>query len=73
MHGSCSFLRQDPGIIMIDEIRDTETAHVAVQAAITGHLVLSTLHTSTPPGPLYISYNYGHSSLPYSSDRWPGS
>ncbi len=48
--GLCSFLRQDPGIIMIDEIRDTETAHVAVQAAITGHLVLSTLHTSDAPG-----------------------
>ena len=41
-----SFLRQDPDIIMVGEIRDTETASIAVQAALTGHLVLSTLHTN---------------------------
>ena len=41
-----SILRQDPDVIMIGEIRDPETAHVAVQAALTGHLVLSTLHTN---------------------------
>jgi len=41
-----SILRQDPDIIMIGEIRDTETAQIAVQAALTGHLVLSTLHTN---------------------------
>lgn len=41
-----SILRQDPNIIMIGEIRDQETAHIAVQAAITGHLVLSTIHTN---------------------------
>lgn len=41
-----SFLRQDPDIIMVGEIRDTETAEIAVQAALTGHLVLSTLHTN---------------------------
>ncbi|MHC4173530.1 MAG: GspE/PulE family protein [Planctomycetota bacterium] len=41
-----SLLRQDPDIIMIGEIRDNETAHIAVQAALTGHLVLSTLHTN---------------------------
>ncbi|MCI2068483.1 MAG: GspE/PulE family protein [Bacilli bacterium] len=41
-----SILRQDPNIIMIGEIRDEETAHIAVQAAITGHLVLSTVHTN---------------------------
>ncbi len=41
-----SILRQDPNIIMVGEIRDEETAHIAVQAAITGHLVLSTLHTN---------------------------
>lgn len=41
-----SILRQDPNVIMVGEIRDEETAHIAVQAAITGHLVLSTIHTN---------------------------
>ncbi len=41
-----TFLRQDPDIIMVGEIRDTETADIAIQAALTGHLVLSTLHTN---------------------------
>ncbi len=50
--GLRSLLRQDPDIIMVGEMRDTETAHVAVQAALTGHLVLSTLHTSDAPGTL---------------------
>ena len=45
-----SILRQDPDIIMIGEIRDAETAHVAVQAALTGHGVLATLHTNDAPG-----------------------
>ena len=45
-----SILRQDPDIIMIGEIRDNETASVAVQAALTGHLVLATLHTNDAPG-----------------------
>ncbi|NLH42385.1 MAG: Flp pilus assembly complex ATPase component TadA [Planctomycetes bacterium] len=45
-----SILRQDPDIIMVGEIRDQETAHVAVQAALTGHLVLATLHTNDAPG-----------------------
>lgn len=44
-----SFLRQDPDIIMVGEIRDTETANIAIRAAITGHLVLSTLHTNDAP------------------------
>lgn len=44
--GLRSILRQDPDIIMVGEIRDTETAHIAIQAAMTGHLVLSTLHTN---------------------------
>jgi len=44
-----SFLRQDPDIIMVGEIRDMETAEIAVQAALTGHLVLSTLHTNDAP------------------------
>ncbi len=45
-----AILRQDPDIIMVGEIRDAETAQVAVQAALTGHLVLSTLHTNDAPG-----------------------
>lgn len=45
-----SVLRQDPDVIMIGEIRDAETAQIAVRAAITGHLVLSTLHTNTAAG-----------------------
>ena len=45
-----SILRQDPDIIMIGEMRDTETARISVQAALTGHLVLSTLHTNTAAG-----------------------
>ena len=45
-----SILRQDPDVIMVGEIRDEETARVAVQAALTGHLVLATLHTNDAPG-----------------------
>ncbi len=45
-----SILRQDPDVIMIGEVRDEETARVAVQAALTGHLVLATLHTNDAPG-----------------------
>ena len=45
-----SILRQDPDIIMVGEIRDEETAQIAIRAAITGHLVLSTLHTNDAPG-----------------------
>ncbi|TET95593.1 MAG: type IV-A pilus assembly ATPase PilB [Candidatus Zixiibacteriota bacterium] len=44
-----SFLRQDPDIIMVGEIRDTETAEIAIRAALTGHLVFSTLHTNDAP------------------------
>jgi type IV pilus assembly protein PilB len=45
-----SFLRQDPDVIMVGEIRDVETADIALKAALTGHLVLSTLHTNDAPG-----------------------
>ncbi|RMF85988.1 MAG: type II/IV secretion system protein, partial [Planctomycetota bacterium] len=45
-----SILRQDPDVIMVGEIRDEDTARVAIQAALTGHLVLSTLHTNNAPG-----------------------
>ncbi|NLD50428.1 MAG: Flp pilus assembly complex ATPase component TadA [Clostridiaceae bacterium] len=48
--GLRSILRQDPNVIMLGEIRDSETAEIAVRAAITGHLVLSTLHTNDAPG-----------------------
>jgi general secretion pathway protein E len=46
-HALRSFLRQDPDVLMVGEIRDRETAEVAIQAALTGHLLLSTLHTNT--------------------------
>lgn len=45
-----SFLRQDPDIILVGEIRDKETANIAVEAALTGHLLISTLHTNDAPG-----------------------
>jgi type IV pilus assembly protein PilB len=45
-----SFLRQDPDIIMVGEIRDQETAQISVEAALTGHLVIATLHTNDAPG-----------------------
>jgi len=50
--GLRSFLRQDPDIIMVGEIRDKETAELAIQAALTGHLVFSTLHTNSSSGAL---------------------
>lgn len=50
--GMRSFLRQDPNIIMVGEIRDNETAELAVQASLTGHLVFSTLHTNSAAGAL---------------------
>jgi len=54
-----SFLRQDPDIIMIGEIRDFETAEIGVKAALTGHLVLSTLHTNDAPGTVSRLLNMG--------------
>ena len=45
-----AFLRQDPDVMMIGEIRDLETAEIAVQASLTGHLVFSTLHTNDAAG-----------------------
>jgi type II secretory ATPase GspE/PulE/Tfp pilus assembly ATPase PilB-like protein len=50
--GLRSILRQDPDVIMVGEIRDLETAEISVQAALTGHLVFSTLHTNDAPGSL---------------------
>ena len=54
-----SFLRQDPDIIMIGEMRDFETAEIAVKAALTGHLVLSTLHTNDAPATINRLLNMG--------------
>jgi type IV pilus assembly protein PilB len=54
-----SLLRQDPDILMVGEIRDEETARLATQAALTGHLVLSTLHTNDAPGAITRLYNLG--------------
>ncbi len=54
-----SFLRQDPDIIMVGEIRDFETAEIAVKAALTGHLVLSTLHTNDTPSTVSRLLNMG--------------
>ena len=54
-----SFLRQDPNIIMVGEIRDFETAEIAVKAALTGHLVLSTLHTNDAPSTVMRLLNMG--------------
>lgn len=48
--GLRAILRQDPDVVMVGEIRDIETAQIAVQASLTGHLVLSTLHTNTAAG-----------------------
>jgi len=49
-NGLRSILRQDPNVIMVGEMRDHETAEIAIQAALTGHLVFSTLHTNDAPG-----------------------
>ncbi|MDO9514112.1 MAG: type IV-A pilus assembly ATPase PilB [Elusimicrobiota bacterium] len=57
--GLKSFLRQDPDIIMVGEIRDTETAEIAINAALTGHLVFSTLHTNDAPGSMTRLNNMG--------------
>jgi type IV pilus assembly protein PilB len=54
-----AIVRQDPDVILVGEIRDRETAEVAIQAALTGHLVLSTLHTNDAPGALIRLQNMG--------------
>src|SRR3546814_19269845 len=54
-----SFLRQDPDIIMVGEIRDLETAEIAIKAAQTGHMVLSTLHTNDAPQTIARLMNMG--------------
>ena len=54
-----SFLRQDPDIIMVGEIRDAETSEIAIKAALTGHLVLSTIHTNDAPSSIHRLINMG--------------
>jgi len=54
-----SFLRQDPNIVLVGEIRDFETAEIAIKAALTGHLVLSTLHTNDAPSTISRLMNMG--------------
>ena len=54
-----ALLRQDPDVLMVGEIRDAETARLATQAALTGHLVLSTLHTNDAPGAVTRLFNLG--------------
>lgn len=62
-----SFLRQDPDIIMVGEIRDKETAQIAMEAALTGHLVLSTIHTNDAPSAVARLYEMGVPSFLISS------
>jgi len=57
--GLRTLVRQDPDVILVGEIRDAETAEIAIQAALTGHLVLSTLHTNDAPGALVRLQNMG--------------
>ncbi len=57
--GLRSILRQDPDVIMVGEIRDSETAQIAVQSALTGHLVLSTLHTNDAPSAITRLFDLG--------------
>jgi type IV pilus assembly protein PilB len=54
-----SLLRQDPDVIMVGEVRDAETARIAIQASLTGHLVLSTLHTNDAPSSITRLINIG--------------
>lgn len=58
-HALRSILRQDPDVLLVGEMRDAETAEICVQAALTGHLVLSTLHTNDAPGALARLLNLG--------------
>ena len=66
-----AFLRQDPDIIMVGEIRDFETAEIAVKAALTGHMVLSTLHTNDAPATISRLLNMGVEPVPHHRVRQP--
>jgi type IV pilus assembly protein PilB len=65
-----SFLRQDPDVIMVGEIRDLETAQIAIQASLTGHLVLSTLHTNDASGAVTRSVDMGVEPFLIASIAW---
>ena len=65
--GLRAILRQDPDVVMVGEIRDIETAQIAVQASLTGHLVLSTLHTNTAAGAITRLEDMGIESFLLSS------
>ena len=62
--GLRAMMRADPDVIMVGEIRDRETAQIAVEAALTGHLVLSTLHTNDAPGAITRLDRDGHRAVP---------
>ena len=62
--GLRALMRQDPDIIMVGEIRDLETAEMAIQAALTGHLVFSTLHTNDAPSAITRLDRPGRAALP---------
>ena len=65
-NGLRSILRQDPNIIMVGEIRDVETARISIHAALTGHLVFSTLHTNDAAGAITRLIRYGCRTFPCS-------
>ena len=67
-----AFLRQDPNIIMIGEIRDLETGGIAIKAALTGHLVLSTLHTNDAPEHDHPYDRHGDRAVQRGQRREPG-
>ena len=67
--GLRSFLRHDPDVIMVGEIRDRETAEIAIQASLTGHLVLSTIHTNDAAGAHHPSGRHGRRSRSWSRRR----
>ena len=62
--GLRAILRHDPDVVLIGEIRDQETAQIAVQASLTGHMVFSTLHTNDAPGALTRLVDMGVEALP---------
>ena len=64
-----SFLRQDPDIIMVGEIRDLETADIAIKAAQTGHMVMSTLHTNDAPTTLTRLLEHGRGAVQHRLER----
>jgi type II secretory ATPase GspE/PulE/Tfp pilus assembly ATPase PilB-like protein len=71
--GLRAILRQDPDVVMVGEIRDTETAEIAIQASLTGHLVLSTLHTNDSAGAISRLLDMGVEPFLVSSSLWPSS